>query len=146
MNDDFVRNDSTVITASINDAGSADEYDILINQTHTTTFTDDDSASIVIDPSGITTSGLTLLENSGTLSFNVQLGSQPVTDVVIDFTSNDTGEATVSSSSLTFTSSNWNVDQAMILTAVNDDIDRDDSATLTISVNDAASDDTYDSI
>ncbi len=68
-----MRNDSATITATINDAASADEYDVLADQDHTTNFTDDDTASIVIDPSGITTSGLTLLENAGTGTFNVSL-------------------------------------------------------------------------
>ena len=66
--------------------------------------------------------------------------------MVIDFTSNNTNEATVSPASLTFTNANWNVNQEITVTAVNDDIERDDSTTLTISVNDASSDDTYDSV
>ena len=141
-----MQTDTAVITASINATASADEYDAVADQTHTVTLTDDDSASIVIDPSGITTTGLTILENAGTGSFNVQLGSQPLTDVVIDLSSSDTAEATVSPSSLTFTNGNWNVNQTITVTAVNDDLDRDDSATLTISVNDATSDDTYDAV
>ena len=52
----------------------------------------------------------------------------------------------MSPSSLTFTNANWNVNQEITVTAVNDDIERDDSTTLTISVNDAASDNTYDAV
>ncbi len=146
VDDDLVQTDTASITASINAAASADEYDAVADQAHIVTLTDDDAASIIIDPSGITTTGLTILENAGTGSFNVRLGSQPLTDVVIDLSSSDTGEATVSPSSLTFTTGNWNVNQTITVTAVNDDLDRDDSATLTISVNDAASDDTYDGV
>ncbi|MEZ4818904.1 MAG: hypothetical protein R3A45_03030 [Bdellovibrionota bacterium] len=42
-------------------------------------------------------------ENGGTDSFTVVLNTAPASDVVIDVSSSDTGAATVSSSSLTFT-------------------------------------------
>ena len=45
-------------------------------------------------------------ENAGTETFTVKLASQPATNVVIDITSSDTGEATVSPNQLTFTNVN----------------------------------------
>ena len=46
-------------------------------------------------------------EDETTDTFTVVLNAQPVSDVVISVASGDTGEATVSASSLTFTNGNW---------------------------------------
>ncbi|SVB76767.1 uncharacterized protein METZ01_LOCUS229621, partial [marine metagenome] len=46
------------------------------------------------------------------------------TDVTVALTSSDTGEATVSPATLTFTKNNWNTDQTVTVTGVNDN-DRD---------------------
>jgi len=146
VDDVVVSTDTANITAIINDTASADEFDALADQIVAVTFTNDDVATIVIDTTGITTTGITVLENAGTEDFNVRLGTQPATDVVVDFVSNDTNEATVASASLTFTNTNWNIDQTVTVTGVNDDIDRDDATTITISINDAASDNTYDAV
>jgi hypothetical protein len=73
-------------------------------------------SAIVIDPGGITTTGLTIPENAGTGSFTLELGSQPFTDVVIDVSSNDINEVTVDLASLTFTNINWNIPQTVTVT------------------------------
>ena len=75
------------------------------------------------------------------------LTDEPSSDVVIDVVSNDSGEATVSASSLTFTSSNWDSPQTVTVTGINDDVDDgNQTSTVTLSVNDGASDDDYDSL
>jgi len=91
-------------------------------------------------------SASTLDENGGTDIFTVVLDSQPASDVVFDVTSSDTGEATVSPISLTFTSANWDTPQTATITGVDDDTVGDDSATITASVNAASSDDAYDGL
>ena len=49
VNDDLSRTgDNAIITATINDAVSANEYDPLADQNHTTTFTDDDTAGYTL--------------------------------------------------------------------------------------------------
>ena len=56
VNDDISRTgDSTIITATINDPASANEYDFLADQTHETTFTDDDTAGYTLSSTGGTT-------------------------------------------------------------------------------------------
>ena len=60
-------------------------------------------AGITVTP----TSGLTTTEAGGTATFTVVLTSRPVADVTIGLSSSDTTEGTVSPSSLTFTSANW---------------------------------------
>lgn len=100
-----------------------------------------DLASIIVSvPS------LIVAENAGTNTFDVRLGSQPTADVVVDLSSNDTAEATVSPATMTFTNGNWNVDQTATVTGVPDTAAGDDTATIMVSVNDALSDDQYDPV
>ncbi|MBD0779933.1 gliding motility-associated C-terminal domain-containing protein [Maribacter sp. ANRC-HE7] len=89
---------------------------------------------------------LTIDEAAGTGSFTVVLDAQPTSDVVLDISSDDTNEATVSLAQLTFTSANWDTAQTITVTGVDDAIDRNDSATITLTVNDAGSDDTFDDL
>jgi uncharacterized protein YfdQ (DUF2303 family) len=78
--------------------------------------TDNDSAGITVNP----TSGLTTTEAGGTASFSVVLNSQPTANVTIALSSNDTTEGTVSTSSLVFTPSNWNIAQSVTVNGVDD--------------------------
>ncbi len=58
--------------------------------------------------------------------FTVTLGSAPTGNVVINVSSDDTGEGVTSVSQLTFNSGNWNTPQTVRVTGVNDDVDDDD--------------------
>jgi gliding motility-associated-like protein len=85
-------------------------------------------------------------ESGGTDSFNVQLNAQPTSDVVLNISSSDTSEVAISTSSLTFTSVNWNIPQSITLTGVDDsDSDGNKVETITVSVNDVNSEDSFDS-
>ena len=73
-------------------------------------------------------------EPSTTDSFTLVLDSEPTADVVITVSSSDATEATATST-LTFTSANWNTPQVVTITAVDDDIvDGTQTVTLTVSV------------
>ncbi|MGA2061415.1 MAG: MBG domain-containing protein, partial [Thermoguttaceae bacterium] len=74
------------------------------------------TAGITVTPVG----GLTTTEAGGTAQFTVVLDSQPTADVIIGISSSDTTEGTVSTSSLTFTSANWNTPQVVTVTGVDD--------------------------
>ena len=92
-------------------------------------------------------SGLVTSENGGTDNFYVVLTSQPTTDVVFNITSSDASEGTISPTILTFTSVNWNNNQQVIVTGVDDALDDGNvSYTITVSVDDALSDDNYDGL
>ncbi|MEI6775322.1 MAG: Calx-beta domain-containing protein, partial [Chloroflexales bacterium] len=78
--------------------------------------TDNDSAGITVNPM----SGLITTESGGTATFGVVLTSEPTANVTIALASSNTAEGTVSSSSLTFTATNWNVPQTVTVTGVND--------------------------
>ena len=69
---------------------------------------------------------LSMDESGDTAVFSVQLTTPPTRDVLINFTGSDASEGALSNASLTFTSSNWSVPQAVTVTGQNDFIyDRD---------------------
>ena len=94
----------------------------------TLTITDDDGpAGIVLSKSSVT---VTEAAGAGrTATYTVKLSSEPATDVTVTVVSADTGVATVSSASLTFTDQNWDTAQTLTVTGVDDDIDNDDRST-----------------
>ncbi len=67
--------------------------------------------------------GLTVTEAGGTATFTVALLTRPSAAVTVAVSSRDTGEGTVSPSSLTFTTGNWNAARTVTVTGVDDDVD-----------------------
>ncbi len=98
------------------------------------------------------TNGDTSVAENGTAAattdtFSIVLDSQPSSDVVFNVASGDTGEATVSPSTVTFTNANWNVPQVVTVNGVIDNIaDGNQNTLVTISVNDTLSDDAFDNL
>ena len=83
---------SSTITIAVDDASSDNDFDPVADQTVTATTTDDDVAGFTVAETG----GSTEVAESGTTdTFTVVLDAQPASDVVLDITSSDTGEATV---------------------------------------------------
>ena len=119
-------------------------YDGVANQTVSVSTLDDGGVGFTIVEAGGSTS---VMEGVGVATFTVALKSKPATDVVLTVTSSDTGEATADVSSLTFTTDNWNTKQAVKVRGVNDGVaDGNQTATITLAVNDASSEDTYDAL
>ena len=86
-------------------------------------------------------------ESGTTDTFTVVLTAQPASDVVLTVTSGDTGEATVSPATLTFTTANWNSPQTVTVTGVNDLLaDGNQVTTLTVAVDDASSSNEFDPV
>ena len=135
-------NQNTTITLSIDDANSDDNFDPLANQTVSATTTDDDVAGFTIVESGGSTS---VAESGTTDTFTVVLDAEPDSNVVILVSSGDTGEATVNVASLTFIPASWNSAQTVTVTGVDDNlIDGNQNTTITLSIDDANSDDNFD--
>lgn len=61
-------------------------------------------------------------EGGASASFTVRLATQPTANVTINLGTSDTTEGTVSPSSLTFTTANWNTPQTVTVTGVDDAI------------------------
>ncbi|MGB2762060.1 MAG: Calx-beta domain-containing protein [Minisyncoccales bacterium] len=121
IDDDVAEGDhtSTITHSSASDDAN---YNGISISSVTATITDNDTAGITVEP----ISGLTTTEAGGADTFTVVLDSQPTHDVTIALSSSDTGEGTVSASSLTFTSVNWSTAQTVTVTGVDDDVDDGD--------------------
>jgi hypothetical protein len=81
-----------------------------------TSINDDDNAGVTVTP----TSGLVTHESGLTDTFTIVLASQPTATVTIDLSSSDTDEGTVSPTSVSFTTLNWNEPQTITITGVDD--------------------------
>ena len=71
------------------------------------------------------------VDEGGTAEYTVALDAQPAATVTLAVTSGDAGAATVSPSSLTFTTSDWATAQTVTVTGVEDADQDDESVTLT---------------
>ena len=122
--DDAVDDGDVAYSIATGAAVSADtSYNGMAANDLSTTNIDNDIAGVTVSP----ISGNTM-EAGGMATFGVALASQPTADVTISIASNNTAEGTVSTSSLTFTSANWNVAQLVTVTSVDDAVDDGDVA------------------
>ena len=104
----------TILTAA---AGSTDlDYSGLNSTDVSVTNTDDDAAGVTVSP----TAGLVTTEAGGAAAFTVVLDIHPTADATIGLSSSDTTEGTVSPTSLTFTTANWNLAQTVTVTGADD--------------------------
>lgn len=116
----------------------------------------DDGESPVFIPISLSLMGYKIAESGGSSSvtesgstdnFTVVLDVQPSSDVVLLVASGDVGEVTVDQATLTFTPADWDTPQTITVTGVDDaQIDGDIVTLVTVSVNDAASDDAFDPV
>ncbi|MBM82341.1 MAG: hypothetical protein CMJ78_17385, partial [Planctomycetaceae bacterium] len=105
---------------------------------------DNDQAGFTISE----TNNVTAVNESGTSDiFTVVLDRRPLTDVVLSVVSGDTGEATVSTDQLTFTTQNWDQPQQIQVTGVDDvTVDGTQQTAITIAVVDESSNDAFDGL
>ena len=82
----------------------------------------DAAAAIAIAP----TSGLITSQAGGTATFTAVLTTKPTGSVSFAVASDNTSAGTVSTSSLTFTTANWNIAQTVTITGVDDQMDDGD--------------------
>lgn len=71
----------------------------------------------------LTPATLTIRENGGMATYKVKLSARPGASVTVTLTSDPTDVVTVSQRVLTFTLENWNTEQTVTVTGVNDAID-----------------------
>ncbi|SMN01358.1 hypothetical protein SPONL_2001 [uncultured Candidatus Thioglobus sp.] len=112
VEDDNTTNDDVTITYTV----AGENYNNITVVNVTATVTDNDTPSVAVSAvSGNTT------EAGGTATFTIRLNTAPSNDVAIPLlSSSDTSEGTVSPSSITFTTSNWDTEQTITVTGVND--------------------------
>ena len=126
--------------------GLPDSFELNINDT------DGDSIVDYIDPvdPGIDISpNFIVVNESGTItnSIIVQLDRKPSSDVVLSFVHSDTSEISLSTQTVTFTIANWNIQQFVLISGV-DDLIRDGNidVNVVVSIVDYLSDDAFDSL
>jgi len=137
LDDSIVEDTETIIaTISAPNVGS-----VSATANATANITDDDTAEFTVAPTA-----LTLSENGGTGTFTLVLNSAPISDVVIDLSSDDTAEASIDIAQVTFTSANWDQPQTITVTGVDDTEVGNATATITAAINAAGSDDAFDAL
>ena len=85
----------------------------IIDET-TVSITDNDTANLVLNLTSLT------VDEAGSGTFTVKLATQPSGSVTVAVSSDDTGAATASPASLTFTTTDWNATQEVTVSGVND--------------------------
>jgi hypothetical protein len=116
VDDSFADGDQlfTIVTSATTSASA--EYNGVEVDDATGVNHDDETPGILVSP----TSGLSTAENGATASFTIVLQAEPGADVSVPIVSSDTSEGTVASPSVVFTSSDWNMPQAIVVTGVDD--------------------------
>ncbi len=141
--DDNVDDGDIAFNIITSNASSSDsKYNGLNAADVSVTNKDNDEAGVTINPFN----GLTTTEDGGTATFTVKLNSQPTANVNISFNSDNTNEGTISPVTLTFTSSNWNVEQTITIIGIDDDVDDDNVAYTIITQPCVSSDTKYDNL
>ena len=119
--DSDAADDSQTVTHAV-DSGSADEYLGATLDSLDVTVTDDETPGITATPSTLT------VAEGGTADYTVELSVVPTADVTVTITGG--GDVTVNPSSLTFSTSTWNMAQTVTVTADRDSDSVDDSQTV----------------
>ena len=116
--------DSAQDTATVTHTVSGGDYASVTASDVAVTVPDNDTAGITVSPTMLT------VPEGDTRTYTVALNTQPTGSVTVGISSNNT-DVTVSSSSLTFTTGNWNTAQTITVTAAQDGDAANDTAVLT---------------
>ena len=103
------------------------------------TIKDDDLAGIIYDSTSVT------LNEGQSIIRSFKLKSQPTSNVALNIGSNNSSRLSISKSSLTFTASNWSIDQSVTFTAIDDSID-DGDVTVSVTIKSTSADTNYNNI
>ncbi len=129
------------VIISVNDALSDNLFDPLPDINIPVNIINNDVALLVINPGTVT------VAENGTATFTVSLSAAPAAgNVVIDLVSNNTAVATINIPQLTFTTLNYNIPQTVTVTGVNNNTIPGTSTTISLTVNNPLSDDSYDGL
>lgn len=103
------------------------------------TIKDDDIAGIIYDSTSVT------LDEGQYITRTFKLKSQPTSDVTLNISSNNSSRISISKSSLTFTASNWDTEQSVKFTAIDNNID-DGDVTVSVNINSTSADIYYNNL
>ena len=103
------------------------------------TIKDDDLAGIIYDSASVN------LNEGQSMIRSFKLKSQPTSNVTLNIDSNNSSRLSISKSSLTFTASNWNIDQSVTFIAIDDSID-DGDVTVSVTIKSTSADTNYNNL
>ena len=104
------------------------------------TVKDNDTSGIIADTTKAT------INEGQSITRTFKLKSQPKANVVLNISSNDTNSRlSISKSSLVFTESNWNIDQSVVFTAINNSI-KDNDADVLVTIKSSSTDLSYNNL
>lgn len=103
------------------------------------TIKDDDIAGITYDSTSA------ILNEGQSITRTFRLKSQPTSDVTLNISSNNSSRISISKSSLIFTASNWDTEQSVKFTAIDDSID-DGDVTVSVNINSTSADIYYNNL
>ena len=126
--------DDKIVTISMTAASTDTDYDEM-SASVTATVIDDDIPNLVADPTTLT------VTEDGSRQFTVKLATLPSDGVNVTVESGDTGAATVSAASLSFTTANWNAAQTVTVSGVDDNDTANESVTVSLTA--ASTDEDY---
>ena len=103
------------------------------------TIKDDDLAGIIYDSTSVT------LDEGQSITRTFRLKSQPASNVTLNISSNNSSRLSISKSSLTFTASNWNIDQSVTFTSIDNSI-ADGDVTVSATIKSTSTDINYNNL
>ena len=103
------------------------------------TIKDNDISGIITDNTSVT------LDEGQSITRTFRLKSQPTSDVTLNISSNNSSRLSISKPSLTFTASNWNIDQSVTFTSIDNSI-ADGDVTVSVSIKSTSSDINYNNL
>ena len=103
------------------------------------TIKDDDIAGIIYDSASVN------LNEGQSITRTFRLKSQPTSNVTLSISSNNSSRLSISKSSLTFTASNWNIDQSVTFTSIDNSID-DGDTTVSVTIKSTSADTNYNNL
>ena len=119
VNDEIDDNDETVTVS-----GTTTAIGLTVPGTEVT-ITDDDTRGVTVTPT------ILVIDEGGSDEYTVVLTSQPTAAVTVSVTRSGDDDITVNKSSLTFTASNWNTAQTVMVSAAEDGDAAAGTATIT---------------
>ncbi len=142
----------TVTLTGIDDSIASGDLDITIDidsvsngseegtQTVIATLEDDDVPGVTLTPDTVA-----IVEGGATGTYSIVLDTEPSDDVMVTLDLGSDPEFSADTTFLTFTAANWNTEQIVTLTAIDDtDVEGDDTATVTHTA--SSSDGNYDGV
>ena len=103
------------------------------------TIKDDDLSGIIYDSASVN------LNEGQSITRTFRLKSQPTSNVTLSISSNNSSRLSISKSSLTFTASNWNIDQSVTFTSIDNSID-DGDTTVSVTIKSTSADTNYNNL